>query len=171
MKNEYLHRYYSGFRDALYEALDFESLEEADDVALRTSIDNFVNNHIVTNNISVSSEIAKKISYYLFCDITGLGFLEDLLQDVTISEIMVNGKDDIFIERKGKVVKSDIQFVSEDQLLGVAKNIANKVGRKVDSSTPLCDARLLDGSRVNIVIPPIGLNGTTITIRKFKKTV
>lgn len=169
MKNEYLHRYYSGFRDALYEALDFESLEEADDVALRTSIDNFVNNHIVTNNISVSSEIAKKISYYLFCDITGLGFLEDLLQDVTISEIMVNGKDDIFIERKGKVVKSDIQFVSEDQLLGVAKNIANKVGRKVDSSTPLCDARLLDGSRVNIVIPPIGLNGTTITIRKFKK--
>lgn len=99
----------------------------------------------------------------------GLGPIEPLLENKEISEIMVNGKDQIFIERKGKLVLSDYHFTSEKQLLGAIERIVSPIGRRVDEKTPLCDARLKDGSRINIVIPPLSLKGPMITIRKFFK--
>ena len=102
-------------------------------------------------------------------DILGLGPLESLLARDDIADIMVCGPKKIFIEVKGKLILTDIQFRNEEQLRNVASRIVQAVGRRVDESSPICDARLKDGSRVAIVIPPIAIDGTNITIRKFKK--
>lgn len=99
----------------------------------------------------------------------GLGPLEDLLKDNEITEIMVNNKNQVYIEKKGKLFLSDKKFISDKQLLSVIERIVTPIGRRIDESVPLVDARLLDGSRVNAVIPPLALKGPSITIRKFSK--
>jgi pilus assembly protein CpaF len=100
-------------------------------------------------------------------ELLGLGPLEELLADPTVSDIMVNGPDQTFIERKGKLELATIQFRDEEHLFQIAQRIVNKVGRRIDQTSPLCDARLQDGSRVNVIIPPLSLRGTAISIRKF----
>ena len=100
-------------------------------------------------------------------EVLGLGPLEPYLRDTNISEIMVIGKDKIYIERAGKLYLTDSKFSSDSQLMTVIERIVSPIGRRVDESSPLCDARLQDGSRVNIVIPPLSLDGPVITIRKF----
>ncbi|MGB1322070.1 MAG: CpaF family protein, partial [Vibrio gallaecicus] len=105
----------------------------------------------------------------LLDELKGLGPLQALVDNDDISDIMINGPSDIFIEINGKVEQSPIQFVNEKQLNTIAKRIASNVGRRIDESKPLCDARLMDGSRVNIVIPPLAIDGTSISIRKFKE--
>jgi pilus assembly protein CpaF len=102
-------------------------------------------------------------------DILGLGPLERLLSDEDISEIMVNGPKQIFIERKGKLTLSDVTFHDDNQVLHVIERIIAPLGRRIDESSPMVDARLKDGSRVNAIIRPLALCGPTITIRKFKK--
>ncbi|MEA2640257.1 MAG: pilus assembly protein CpaF, partial [Chloroflexota bacterium] len=103
-------------------------------------------------------------------DIIGFGPIEPLLQDSSISEVMVNGPEQIYIEQKGKLVLSDVKFDDDDHVRRIIDRIVSPLGRHVDESSPICDARLPDGSRVNIVIPPISLVGPCITIRKFSKT-
>jgi pilus assembly protein CpaF len=98
-----------------------------------------------------------------------LGPLEDLLADPDVSEIMVNGPDVIYIERKGKLTLSDYTFTSSQQLMGVIERILAPIGRRIDEKSPYTDARLLDGSRVHAIIPPLALDGPTLTIRKFAK--
>ncbi len=100
-------------------------------------------------------------------ELLGLGPLEELLADGNISDIMVNGPDQTFIERKGKLELANIQFRDEEHLFQIAQRICNSVGRRVDQTTPLADARLKDGSRVNVIVPPLSLKGTAISIRKF----
>jgi len=100
----------------------------------------------------------------------GLGPLELFLDDPTISEIMVNHKDQIYIEQNGKLVLSDKRFVSEAQVRSIIERIVTPLGRRIDESSPLVDARLQDGSRVNAIIPPLALKGCSLTIRKFSKT-
>ena len=102
-------------------------------------------------------------------ELLGLGPLEELLADPNISDIMVNGPNQTFIERKGKLEIAQIQFRDEEHLFQIAQRIVNKVGRRVDQTTPLADARLQDGSRVNVIIPPLSLRGTAISIRKFSE--
>jgi pilus assembly protein CpaF len=102
-------------------------------------------------------------------ELLGLGPLEELLADPNVSDIMVNGPDQTFIERKGKLELAQIQFRDEEHLFQIAQRIVNKVGRRVDQTTPLADARLQDGSRVNVIIPPLSLRGTAISIRKFSE--
>lgn len=99
----------------------------------------------------------------------GLGPVEPLLENKDISEIMVNGKDQIFVEQKGKLTLTDYRYTSDKHLLGAIERIVSPIGRRVDEKTPLCDARLKDGSRINIIIPPLSLKGPIITIRKFFK--
>jgi pilus assembly protein CpaF len=105
----------------------------------------------------------------LLDDMLGLGPLEPLLADEGISEIMVNGPNQVWIEQKGKLTLTDISFRDNAHVLSVAQRIVTAIGRRVDESTPLCDARLMDGSRVNIIIPPLAIDGPSITIRKFSK--
>src|SRR3954471_18988903 len=102
-------------------------------------------------------------------ELLGLGPLEELLSDPNISDIMVNGPNQTFIERKGKLEIAQIQFRDEEHLFQIAQRIVNKVGRRVDQTTPLADARLQDGSRVNVIVPPLSLRGTAISIRKFSE--
>ncbi|MES2320134.1 MAG: ATPase, T2SS/T4P/T4SS family [Pseudomonadota bacterium] len=104
---------------------------------------------------------------FVLDEAVGLGVLESLLADDSVTEIMVNGCEDIFIERAGQTRRSDIAFSSEKPMMGVIERIVSPIGRRVDESSPLCDARLKDGSRVNIVIRPIALRGPSISIRKF----
>jgi len=100
-------------------------------------------------------------------ELLGLGPLEELLSDPTITDIMVNGPDQTYVERKGQLVLAPIQFRDEEHLFQIAQRICNSVGRRVDQTTPLADARLKDGSRVNVIVPPLSLRGTAISIRKF----
>src|SRR6476660_7046739 len=102
-------------------------------------------------------------------ELLGLGPLEELLSDPAISDIMVNGPDQCYVERKGKLEIAQIQFRDEEHLFQIAQRIVKKVGRRVDQTSPLCDARLQDGSRVNVIIPPLSLRGTAISIRKFSE--
>ena len=100
-------------------------------------------------------------------ELLGLGPLEELLADPNVTDIMVNGPDQTFVERKGKLELAQIQFRDEEHLFQIAQRICNSVGRRVDQTTPLADARLKDGSRVNVIVPPLSLRGTAISIRKF----
>jgi len=100
-------------------------------------------------------------------ELLGLGPLEELLTDPAITDIMVNGPEQTYVERKGKLELANIQFRDEEHLFQIAQRICNSVGRRVDQTTPLADARLKDGSRVNVIVPPLSLKGTAISIRKF----
>ena len=102
-------------------------------------------------------------------DMLGLGPLEPLLADPSITDIMVNGPEQTYVERAGKIELSEVRFRDNDHLINIARRIVSQVGRRVDESTPLVDARLLDGSRVNIIIPPLAIDGPSISIRKFAK--
>src|SRR5689334_2711115 len=100
-------------------------------------------------------------------DMVGLGPLEPFLEDDLVTDILVNGPFDVFVERRGKLEKTTARFRDAQHLVGVAQRIAAAVGRRIDEASPMVDARLADGSRVNIVLPPLVLNGGTISIRKF----
>ncbi|MBO1755502.1 CpaF family protein [Allobranchiibius sp. CTAmp26] len=102
-------------------------------------------------------------------DATGHGPLQRLLDDPTITEIMVNGPDNVYVEQAGKLTRSSAHFASEEQLRRIIERIVSRVGRRIDESSPLVDARLADGSRVNAVIPPLAFSGSSLTIRKFSK--
>ena len=105
----------------------------------------------------------------LLDDMFGLGPIEPLLLDPTVTDILINGPRDVFVERFGKLERTEIAFVDNEQLTNIAQRIAASIGRRVDEASPLVDARLADGSRVNIVTPPLALNGTCISIRKFAR--
>ena len=105
----------------------------------------------------------------LINDMLGLGPLEPLQADDSVTDILVNGAQQVFVERKGKLALSDVQFRDDAHVMNIAQRIVNAIGRRVDESSPICDARLADGSRVNIIIPPLALDGPSISIRKFSK--
>ena len=111
-----------------------------------------------------------RISEDLLNDIIGYGPLEVLLQDPAVSEIMVNGPYKVYVEKQGKIVLSDVVFKDNEHVMNVIDRIVSTIGRHIDESSPMVDARLQDGSRVNAVIPPLALAGPTLTIRKFSKT-
>ncbi|MEZ5667767.1 MAG: ATPase, T2SS/T4P/T4SS family [Alphaproteobacteria bacterium] len=102
-------------------------------------------------------------------DMVGLGPLEPLLADESVSDIMVNGPHQVYIERGGKLVLTDVKFVDNAHVMNVATRIVTRIGRRVDESNPICDARLLDGSRVNVIAPPLAIDGCSISIRKFSQ--
>lgn len=160
---------YIELRDEIFDALDAATLVETSHSELESQLKETVNLLIDKRHLQVSSIKRIEIVKALLDELKGLGPLQALLENDDISDIMINGPSDIFIEISGKVQKSPIQFVNEKQLNTIAKRIASAVGRRIDESKPLCDARLADGSRVNIVIPPLAIDGTSISIRKFKE--
>lgn len=116
--------------------------------------------------------IEKKVSIIqqVYSSIRGFGLLDSIISDDTITEVMINGPDDIFIEQNGKLFKLDKHFESQRRLEDIIQRIVGLAGREVNQANPICDTRLPDGSRVNVVLPPIALCGPTVTIRKFSKT-
>jgi len=124
---------------------------------------------LIETRIQLNGVERQELVTRLLDDMLGLGPLEPLLADEAISEIMVNGPKQVYIELKGKLMLSDVHFRDNAHVLGIATRIVTAIGRRIDESTPLCDARLADGSRVNIIIPPLAIDGPAITIRKFSK--
>lgn len=116
-----------------------------------------------------SQEVRKKLIKEILDEALALGPLEDLLDDPDITDIMVNNKDEIFIERHGKIEQTSKKFISNEQVRTIIERIIAPIGRRIDESVPMVDARLADGSRVNAIIPPLSLTGPTLTIRKFRK--
>lgn len=137
----------------------------ADETETRAIIESTLEEHAA----SMARPERNRIAVEIYDSIRGLGPLEKLLADESISEIMVNGAKQVFIERKGKLLLSDVTFYDNDQLLNVIDRIVSPLGRHIDEANPMVDARLPDGSRVNAVIPPLSLKGPLLTIRKFSK--
>lgn len=160
---------YSSFRMQIFEALDVEAIQGMSrselEVQVKSAVDVLAQSYERPVTTMMRSSIVKSMLDELF----GLGPIQPLVDDNAITDIMVNGPNNVFFEKHGKIERSDITFVDEAQLLNIAKQIASRVGRRVDELSPTVDARLADGSRVNIVIPPIALDGTTISIRKFRE--
>jgi len=160
----------------LKEKLHFDLLEKmkqysnvTDQIKLKEIISIQTEQLLKTYKADLKLNLKKQLIKELSDDIIGLGVLEDLIADSSISEIMVNGTDNIYIEKHGKLFQTDISFQSEKKLKTVIDRIASSVGRHIDEASPLVDARLKDGSRVNAVIAPVALNGPVLTIRKFSQ--
>ncbi|OLQ93984.1 pilus assembly protein CpaF [Vibrio ponticus] len=160
---------YVELRQQIYEALEADVINNLTREQLTEQVSGAVDVLIKHNDYSVAAVVRREYVKSIIDELLGLGPLQPLMDDESISDVMINGCENVFIERNGLVEKSNVTFIDEKQLLQTAKRIAARVGRRVDDSSPTCDARLADGSRVNIVIPPIAIDGTSISIRKFKK--
>ena len=132
----------------------------------------FIDNEIIETGRQqfISLTDKERLRYILFNSIRGYDVLQELLDDQNITEIMINGPDDIFIERNGLLEKSEIHFSSPEKLHDIIQQIVSEANRRVNEASPIADARLYDGSRVNIVLNPVALNGPAVTIRKFPDT-
>jgi pilus assembly protein CpaF len=135
----------------------------------REEIRDIVNDIITVKNVVMSISEQEELLEDICNDVLGYGPLEPLLARDDIADIMVNGADRIFIEVGGKVTETDVRFRDNSQLLNICQRIVSQVGRRVDEASPICDARLPDGSRVNVIAPPLSIDGPALTIRKFKK--
>jgi pilus assembly protein CpaF len=135
---------------------------------IRRTMQDLFNQILSTESIILSRTERQKLFDRIAADILGFGPLEILLADDDVSEIMVNGPNMVYVERKGKLTLSGVTFEDNDHVMRVIDRIVSPLGRRIDESSPLVDARLPDGSRVNAIIPPLALNGPTLTIRKFE---
>jgi pilus assembly protein CpaF len=154
----------------LVERLDFSRVKDLASDALRRDIRRVIEHLCDTENPLLNRMEREKLIEEILDETLGFGPLEPLLKDPTISDILVNGPKKVYIERRGKLEKSDVTFRDNDHLMQIIDRIVSKVGRRVDETNPLCDARLPDGSRVNAVIPPIALDGASLSIRRFGAT-
>lgn len=143
-------------------------LSKMSDEELEEQVENITAHKL--ENIYCSIEQRVSIVQQVYSSIRGFGLLDSILTDDTITEVMINGPDNIFIEQKGRLFKMDKKFESQRRLEDIIQRIVGLAGREVNQANPICDTRLPDGSRVNVVLPPIALCGPTITIRKFSKT-
>jgi pilus assembly protein CpaF len=128
-----------------------------------------VTQELALDRTPLTREERREIVRQLTDDILGYGPIEPLLRDDSVTEVMVNGFDKVYVERNGKLERSDVRFVDESHVMRIIDKIVSQIGRRVDEASPMVDARLPDGSRVNAIIPPLALNGPTLTIRKFSR--
>jgi pilus assembly protein CpaF len=155
--------------NALIETIDLGQLAQLDQKTARDEIRDIVNEIIAIKNVVMSVAEQDLLLSDICNDVLGYGPLEPLLARDDIADIMVNGANSVFIEVNGKVEKTGIRFRDNTQLMNICQRIVSQVGRRVDEASPICDARLPDGSRVNVIAPPLAIDGATLTIRKFKK--
>ncbi|MAZ16375.1 CpaF family protein [Oricola sp.] len=154
---------------ALIETIDLSQLAKLDADSAREEIRDIVNDIIAIKNFAMSIAEQEELLEDICNDVLGYGPLEPLLARDDIADIMINGAEHAYIEVNGKVKEADIRFRDNQQLLNICQRIVSQVGRRVDESSPICDARLPDGSRVNVIAPPLAIDGAALTIRKFKK--
>ncbi len=148
----------------------FDTLLDGTPIDTRSKIEGIVDKVISQNDFAVTRDERVRLVQEMIHEITGFGPLEPLLNDPTITEVMVNGPDHIYIERAGKILRVDSSFLNEDHVLRIIDRIITPLGRRVDEISPRVDARLPDGSRVNAIIAPLSLIGPVITVRKFSRT-
>ncbi|MFO1123625.1 MAG: CpaF family protein [Hyphomicrobiales bacterium] len=155
--------------NALIDAIDLTQLGQLDRDAARDEIRDIVNEIITLKDVVMSIAEQEELLEDICNDVLGYGPLEPLLARDDIADIMVNGANTTFIEVGGKMHKTGVRFRDNAQLLNICQRIVSQIGRRVDEASPICDARLMDGSRVNVIVPPLAIDGPTLTIRKFKK--
>jgi pilus assembly protein CpaF len=154
---------------ALIEAIDLAQLSKLDSESAREEIRDIVNEIISIKSVVMSIAEQEELLDDICNDVLGYGPLEPLLARDDIADIMVNGSVKTYIEVGGKIQLTNIRFRDNAQLMNICQRIVSQVGRRVDESSPICDARLLDGSRVNVIAPPLAIDGPALTIRKFRK--
>jgi pilus assembly protein CpaF len=154
---------------ALIETLDIAALAKLDTRQAHEEVRGILTDIFAAKKVVMSTVEQEELLVDVTNDVLGYGPLEPLLARDDIADIMVNGPNQVFIEVNGKVEETEIRFRDGAQLLNICQRIVGQVGRRVDESSPICDARLADGSRVNVIAPPLAIDGTALTIRKFKK--
>ena len=163
---------YMAMRDRIQQRLLAElnpAVTRSDTTEVRRVVERIFNETVAELGMPLSRLERNDIFDLVLADILGFGPLETLLHDDTITEVLVNGPEHVFVERSGKLEESDVKFRDNEDVMRVVERIVAPLGRRVDESSPMVDARLPDGSRVNVIIPPISLNGPSISIRKFPK--
>jgi pilus assembly protein CpaF len=155
--------------NALIDTIDLTQLSKLDPDAAREEIRDIVSEIVAIKNVVMSIAEQEELLEDICNDVLGYGPLEPLLARDDIADIMVNGCETTYIEVNGKVEPASIRFADNAQLMNICQRIVSQVGRRVDESSPICDARLPDGSRVNVIAPPLAIDGPTLTIRKFKR--
>ncbi|WP_454063166.1 CpaF family protein [Candidatus Nitrospira salsa] len=151
------------------EALDLSVVATLDQGLLKAELSNLVEKFLEQEPVPLNAREREQLITEIQYEVMGLGPLEPLLQDPTVNDILVNRADQIYVERAGKLQPTDIKFRDETHLRKIIEKIVSAIGRRVDESSPMVDARLADGSRVNAIIPPLALDGSSISIRKFSK--
>lgn len=145
-----------------------DSTEEEEN--LKKEIISLIEKVLMEDNVFLSRNERQKLTSDIVDEVIGLGPINPLIYDSSVSEIMVNGPDKVYVEQKGKLTLTDIKFRDDDHVMHIIERIVSPIGRRIDESSPMVDARLPNGSRVNAIIPPLSLDGPTITIRKFSET-
>ncbi|MBY0506358.1 MAG: CpaF family protein [Bryobacteraceae bacterium] len=153
----------------LLDKINLEALATIDNQRVRSEVRQALITLIDSEPTLLSSLEKQQISEEVLDEVFGLGPLETLLSDSTISDILVNGHKQVYVERKGQLEITSVTFRDDAHLLRIIDKIVSQVGRRIDESTPMCDARLLDGSRVNAIIPPLALDGPLLSIRRFSQ--
>ncbi len=156
-------------RTTLMSRIDAAAAARMERPLLLAEVQRMVRDIATESRVQLNEREEGVLASELVDDMIGLGPLEPLLEDETIADVLVNGPDNVYIERRGMLEKTSVRFRDANHLVNIAQRIAAAVGRRIDEASPMVDARLPDGSRVNIVLPPLVLNGGTISIRKFTK--
>jgi pilus assembly protein CpaF len=151
----------------LISRLDLDKLSRVSNERARQAVSGMILEIAAAGKVPFNAAEKEKLQADLLDDVFGLGPLEPLLRDPSISDILVNNKDEVFVERAGKLSRQDISFRDDRHLLQIIDRIVSAVGRRIDESSPMVDARLADGSRVNAIIPPLALDGPALSIRRF----
>ena len=153
----------------LLETLNLSALEHASEQNLKMEISSLASEALDEMSVALNKDDRTTLVQELYDEVMGLGPLEPLLKDETVNDILVNGPNRVFVERASKLQLTDVTFRDERHLLRIIDKIVSAVGRRVDESNPYCDARLADGSRFNCMVPPVAVDGSLVSIRKFKK--
>ncbi|WP_081301593.1 CpaF family protein [Gilliamella sp. Fer1-1] len=156
-------------RDLVFQVLDLELIEQlkGDPNQVLREVQSVIRNIINSGGARITADESSVLASMICDEIVGYGPIDSLMKDEAVNDILVNGPYSIYVERGGILSKSDKFFINERQLLDIARRLVNKVGKNIDESHPLVDSRMPDGSRLNVVIPPIAIDGTSMSIRKF----
>lgn len=153
----------------LMEQIDLQTASRLPESELRHQIIDVIGEIVIEQKLAINYLEQQLLAMQIVDDMIGLGPLEPLLKDETITDIMVNGPKQVYVEQKGKLQLTNVAFRDNDHVMNIAQRIVTAIGRRVDESSPICDARLKDGSRVNVIAPPLSLKGCSISIRKFSQ--
>src|SRR5947209_7910750 len=153
----------------LIEEINLQALEKLHEDEIRGHVMQLVTQYILVERLPLNTQELNAFVSEILDEMTGLGPLEPLLKDPTVNDILINGHECVYVERHGVLEPCGVRFKDEQHLLRIINKIVSAVGRRVDESHPMCDARLLDGSRVNVAVRPIGVDGPLVSIRKFSK--
>jgi pilus assembly protein CpaF len=151
----------------LIEEINLSALDKVPEEEIRRHVQQLVSQYVLVERLPLNTQELGDFVSEILDEMTGLGPLEPLLKDPTINDILINGHECVYVERAGVLEPLSVRFKDEHHLLRIINKIVSAVGRRVDESHPLCDARLQDGSRVNVAVRPIGVDGPLVSIRKF----